>query len=161
MTPGSVAKLRSLIGDANVCMLTTVDKDGSLRSRPMAMQQADFDGNLWFFTGRHSELGSDLEAEQRVNINVARADSGVYISVSGRGEFVEDPAKARRLWSNAYRAWFPKGLDDPDLQLMKVEVEKAEYWESPNSAVVPIYSAIKAGLSEEREPIGEHGKFQA
>jgi general stress protein 26 len=159
MNAAALAKLRSLLGDARICMLTTEDGQGDLRSRPMALQQADFDGDLWFFAGRHSELGSEIARNERVNIALARTDHHVYVSISGRAQFVDDPAKAKRLWSVYYKAWFPKGLDDPDLQLMKVAVDKAEYWDSPNSAVIIVYAAVKATLTGEQQPTGEHGKF--
>ena len=46
-----IKKLGELIKDIRIAMLTTVDEDGSLRSRPMATQDAEFDGVLWFMVG--------------------------------------------------------------------------------------------------------------
>ena len=47
---GSIYKVRELLQDMRIRMLTTVQADGTLHSRPMAMQQAPFDGEPWFFT---------------------------------------------------------------------------------------------------------------
>ena len=43
-------KLDELIKNIRIAMLTTVEEDGSLRSRPMAAPQMAFQGELWFFT---------------------------------------------------------------------------------------------------------------
>ncbi len=57
-----------------------------------------------------------------------------------------------------YKAWFPKGLEDPDLTLMKVTAEKAEYWDSPNGTVVHLLGLVKALATGHRAEIGEHAQ---
>ncbi len=154
-----VSKLRSLIEDARTCMFTTADEQGSLHSRPMAIQQLDEEGRIWFFTRTQNQLGKEINLEDEVNLSVVHA--GQYVSVSGRAKYVKDPAKTKELWSSLYRAWYPKGIDDPDLQLMQVDVEKAEYWESSTSVVPIVYAALKATVTGHEVEIGEHGKLSA
>ena len=43
-------KVRKLIGDIRIAMMTTVDEAGHLVSRPMAALQMDEDATLWCFT---------------------------------------------------------------------------------------------------------------
>ncbi len=50
----SIKKLGELIEDIDIAMLTTIDDDSALRSRPMGTQQIEFDGDLWFFVGASS-----------------------------------------------------------------------------------------------------------
>jgi general stress protein 26 len=91
-----------------------------------------------------------------VNVSFSDPDKQHYVSVSGRAECLSDPAKTKELWHEAYRTWFPKGLNDPDLLLMKVKVERAEYWDSPNGAVVYLLGYLKAVTTGQRPSPGEH-----
>ncbi|MGH9631698.1 MAG: pyridoxamine 5'-phosphate oxidase family protein [Bryobacteraceae bacterium] len=129
-----VKKLAEMIKDIPVAMLTTVEKDGSLRSRPMATQNAEFDGELWFFTDVNTAKTSEIDKDHHVNVSYASPENNRYVSVSGLARVTRDRKKAEELWSPLYKAWFPKGLDDPDLALLKVQVNKAEYWDSPSGA---------------------------
>jgi general stress protein 26 len=118
-------------------MLTTVDGD-VLRSRPMATQDVEFNGDLWFFTSNRSHKMEEIEKDNRVCVAYSDPGSNTYISVSGRGTMVTDRAKIDELWSPVHKAWFPDGKDDPTLCLLKVSVEQAEYWDSPSSTLVNI-----------------------
>jgi general stress protein 26 len=125
-------------------MLTTVEADGCLRSRPMATQDTAFDGTLWFFTRVDTAKVHEIERDRHVNLSFANPSDEVYVSVSGTARVVRDQAKAKELWNPLYKAWFPQGVDDPELSLLRVEVEKAEYWDSPSSAVVQLIGFAKA-----------------
>ena len=46
-----IQKLCDLIKGIKITMMTTVEEDGTLHSRPRGTQEAEFDGDLWFFTG--------------------------------------------------------------------------------------------------------------
>jgi general stress protein 26 len=146
-----IRKLGELIRDVRICMLTTVDEVGYPHSRPMATQQVEFDGDLWFFTGRSTHKSTEVAREQRVNVSFADPDKQHYVSASGIAELVDDRAKAKELWHDAYKVWFPKGLDDPDLVLLKVKIVKAEYWDSVNSSV-----NLLSYLAGRRPTAGEH-----
>jgi general stress protein 26 len=129
----AIKTLGALIKDIKFAMLTTVEDDGSLRSRPMATQQAEFDGDLWFFTGASSAKVGEVQRDRQVNVSYADTDGQRYVSVSGTAQLVRDRAKIKELWNPIFKAWFPDGLDDPDLALLKVAVERAEFWDSPSS----------------------------
>lgn len=140
----SVSKLRDLIRDVKVAMLCTVEEDGCIRSRPMMTQKVEFDGQLWFFTGLDSGKVHEVEHEQHVNVSYANPDDQVYVSVSGRATISRDRAKMEELWNPVHKAWFPKGLDDPNIALLRVEVEKAEYWDAPSGRLVQLAGFVKA-----------------
>lgn len=139
-----VQKLGELIKGIGIAMLTTADDEGRLHSRPMANQNRDFDGTLWFFTNAQSAKVDELERDHQVNLSYADTGDQRYISVSGRATMVRDKQKMEELWSLPLKAWFPKGLEDPNIALLRVEVEKAEYWDSPSSAVVQLIGFAKA-----------------
>lgn len=155
-----VAKVGELIKGIRIAMMTTAMPDGTLRSRPMATQEAEFDGVLWFFTDKDSAKIHEVEGDSHVNISYVNVDKQHYVSVSGRATVTDDPAKAKELWSAPMRAWFPKGVDDPSLTLLRVDVDQAEYWDSPSSAVVYLIGLAKSTLTGKRYTPGpgEHAK---
>jgi general stress protein 26 len=154
----AVQKLGELIKDVRVAMMTTALPDGSLRSRPMATQENEFDGTLWFFTSVDSGKVHEIEDDTHVNVAYASPKDQVYVSVSGRARINRDRSKIDELWNPMLKAWFPDGKDDPQIALLQVEVENAEYWDAPSSAVVHLVGFIKAVATGERYDPGENEK---
>ncbi len=157
----AIEKLNGLIKDIDFAMLTTVDTDGVLRSRPMSTQEAEFDGTLWFFTSDKTHKVEEIERDNRVNASYAEPKDNVYVSVSGTASILKDKAKMEELWNPILKAWFPKGLDDPNICLLKVAVEQAEYWDSPSSTLVQIAGFVKALVTGQRADSGENQKIRA
>lgn len=155
----AIARLAKMIKGIRIAMMTTTGRDGILHSRPMATQQADFDGDLWFFTDSESGKVYEIDRENHVNINYADPGDNRYVSVSGRASVVRDREKVRELWSPIHKAWFPNGPDDPNLTLLKVGVDQAEYWDGPSSTMVQIIGFAKAALTGQRYIPGDHDKL--
>lgn len=155
--PDSIKKLGELIHEIKFAMLTSTHADGSLHSRPMATQQVEFDGSLWFFSGLNSEKVQELRANPEVNISYSSPDDQRYVSVSGLTEISRDRSKMKELWNPIFKAWFPKGLDDPDICLLHVDVTHAEYWDAPSSKMVQLAGFVKSIVTGKRlEKPGEH-----
>ncbi|HXG84688.1 MAG TPA: pyridoxamine 5'-phosphate oxidase family protein [Pyrinomonadaceae bacterium] len=155
----AIDKLIGLVEDIEFAMLTTVDTDGVLRSRPMATQKAEIDGDLWFFTNDKTHKAEEIERDNRVNVSYAEPKDNVYVSVSGAAEIVRDKAKMEELWNPILKAWFPDGLETPGICLLKVNVEQAEYWDSPSSALVQVVGFVKALVTGKRADGGENEKI--
>jgi general stress protein 26 len=153
------AKLMELIDDIKFAMLTTVDRDGSLRSRPMATLDHEPDGSLWFFTSASEPKVDEILNDRHVNLSYAEPKRQCYVSVSGKAKIIRDMRKTKELWNPLHKAWFPKGPDDPDLAILKIEIDKAEYWESPSSKVVQLVGFIKAVVTGTPYSGGEHEKL--
>ena len=154
----SIAKLKESTEGIDFCMLTTID-GGQLRSRPMSTQQAEFDGDLWFFTSDNTHKVEEIEKDNRVCVAYAKHSDSTYVSLSGRASVVKDRAKMEELWSPILKAWFPGGLDDPHLCLLKVSAEQAEYWESPSGTVVQLLGFVKAIATGQQADWGENEKL--
>jgi general stress protein 26 len=155
-----IKKLRELIKDIDIGMLTTVDEDGSLHSRPMSTNsEVEFDGDLWFFTYASSHKVTEIEHQEQVNVSFSDPHKQKYVSVSGQAELVRDRTKLQELWKPQLKAWFPKELDEPDIALLKVSVEKAEYWDAPSSFVAHTIGLVKAVTTGEKASPGEHEKL--
>ena len=152
----NIKKLGELIKDIDFCMLTTAESDGTLRSRPMSTQQVDFDGDLWFFTYASTAKVYEIQRDAQVNVSYADTKDQTYVSVSGTAQLVRDRQKMKELWNPILKAWFPKELDEPDLALIKVDVQQAEYWDSPNSKVVQVAGFVKALVTGQEAKGGEN-----
>lgn len=155
----SVAKIAALIKEIDFGMLTTVDAEGRLHSRPMSTnKEVEFDGDVWFFT--YASTPKVYEIERRPYVNVAFSDpkGQTYVSLSGRAELVRDRAKLEELWKPELKAWFPKGLDEPDIALLKINADQGEYWDAPSSIVAHAISLVKAVTTGSAAHAGENEK---
>ena len=161
MQTQDLADLRTLVERMKVTMLTTEDPSGGLRSRPLQTLELDYDGRLWFFVSASSpKVDEMLGDEGRVGLSYADPGKMDFVSISGRGELVHDRERMKALWSPWVKVWFPKGVDDPDLALLCVRIEQAEYWESPGSAVKRLYALVKARATGDTDALGEHRKLE-
>jgi general stress protein 26 len=141
----SVEKVAELAKKIRIGMFTTMDGDGHHVSRPMAQQEVEFDGDLWFFAERSSRKVEHIRAAPEVNVSLTSNDT--WISITGKAEIVDDRAKAHELWNGFVEAWFPRGVDDPNIVLIKVNGERAEYWDTPGGRVATAISLVKAKVS--------------
>jgi general stress protein 26 len=151
----AIATLRRAVHGIPIAMLTTVADDGSLHSRPMAVIEAGEDGYLWFFTAASSPKVGELLADDRVSVTFCEGAGHRYVWVGGRGELVRDRGRARELWTPAQKGWFPQGPEDPELALLRVEVERAETWDASHGRMVRLAGFLKATLTG--RPLRERG----
>jgi general stress protein 26 len=155
----AVAKLWEMIKDIDFTMFTTACPDGTLRSRPMSTQRAEFDGDLWFFTERGTGKTFEIRNEQHVCLGYADPGKNRYVSVSGVATLVDDKAKAKELWTPPLKAWFPDGPESPEVELIRVHVTEAKYWDSPSSKVVKLVGFVKAIATGQKYRPGENQKL--
>ncbi len=156
----NIRRLGEMIKDISVAMLITMEADGGLRSRPMIAQKDEFEGDLWFFTSANSAKVEEVSRSRDVNVSYADPGDQRFVSVSGIAEVVNDREKIKLLWGSGYKAWFPKGLDDPDLALIKVHVYQAEYWDAPSGKMVQIAGFVKSITSGQNYRPGENEKLE-
>ena len=142
-------KLYDLIKSMKIAMMTTVDTDGTLHSRPMHSQKADEHGDLWFFTKIQSPKITEISRDNEVNLAYSDPDKQHFVWVAGRAEIVRDKQTIESKWSEGMRAWFPKGVDEPGIALIRVHPERGEYWDSPSSTLVHLYGYVKARVAGE------------
>ena len=144
---GDRQKVWELIKDIKIALLVTTGDGGKLRGRPMAAMNKDFDGDLWFASREGAPKLAEIAEHAQVLLAYSEPKSQNYVSVSGTATVVRDRSKVKELWSEGARVWFPKGPDDPDLSLIRVAVESAEFWDAPSSAWVYAMGYAKARLT--------------
>lgn len=150
----SLAHVAKLIDGIPIAMLTTVEGDGALASRPMAALEMDAHGALWFFTDLRS---SKVEHLRVANLSFTDPRHGTYVSLSGRGEIDTDRGRIERLWTAFAKPWFPDGPDSPNLALLKFIPDAADYWDAPHSKMVRAFGVIASMVAGKPIAMGEHG----
>ncbi|WP_051313075.1 pyridoxamine 5'-phosphate oxidase family protein [Sporocytophaga myxococcoides] len=136
-------ELHDMIKDIKIAMLTTVESNGCLRSVPMTTMQTECEGLVWFFTNFDSQKVEDIRINSCINVTYSDVHKNVFVSVTGKAEVVKDPLKMQELWKPVLTAYFPDGLEDPDLGLLKVSIDEAEYWDSRTGKMIQVWEMSK------------------
>jgi general stress protein 26 len=159
-----LSKMFEKIKDVRIAMLTTFDEQNQLHSRPMYTQKPEHDGSLLFLTDADSAKVYEIKKDSHVNLSYSDPNDNVYVSVTGRASVYHDQAKIDELWSEPMRGWFPKGKEDPNIRILKVEIEKGEYWDSPSSVLTQAYAYVRAVVTGERskdDDVNQHAQVKA
>ena len=151
-----MAELCKLIEPIPVAMLSNLDAEGALVSRPMSALQVDAAGAVWFFVDLRS---SRVEFLRVVNLSFVDAARGTYVSLSGRGEIRSDRAQIQQLWTPLAKPWFPEGPDSRNLALLKFVPHTAEYWDAPHSKMVRMFAMAASVVAGKPIGMGDHATF--
>lgn len=156
-TNAEMEKIRELIADIEVAMLTTTSVEGSIRSRPMGtVLDADTAG-VWLFLATDAAAAEEIRARSRVGLIYADPERDRYVSLSGEARFVDDRGEVRRLWRAEFGKWFPGGPEDPTLGLLHVTVNQAEFWDDSAKLMRNFFDTMGAPYSGvPPEAVGEH-----
>ena len=147
-----IKKIAQLVKSAKIGLLTTRTAEGALVSRPLGMQEIEFDGDLWFFTQHPSPKTDDIALDPRVNVAF---DSGKgWVSIAGHASVTRDPGKIDELWNASAAAWFPGGRDDPTVALLRVSGDTAEYWSMDDPKLVTLFKVAKAAVTGGQPDVG-------
>jgi general stress protein 26 len=139
-------KFVPLIRGIEVALLTTVDREGRLHTRPVQTLAIGPERTLWFFTDLRSEKAFELARDVRLALGYADPKNRSYVALAGAGRLLRDSARARGLWSIDQRAYYPGGPGDEHLGLLRVLVERAEYWRASGRAA-HLLAALRARLT--------------
>lgn len=151
-----VRKVAELIKDIRTAMLVTLTPQGKPHSRPMATQEAEFDGSVWFLTDVDSGKITDIAAFPTVGITYASSASESYLSLTGKAQVLNDRQRIADFWNSFMKAWFD-GPDDPRIRLIRVDIEEAEYWDTPGGKVASLISLAKAAITGKPDDSNETG----
>ncbi len=140
-----------------VAMLTSIDPEGALVSRPMVPLEMDEHGAIWFFTHRRS---AKVEQLRSLNLSFSDAERSTYVSLCGHGDLEIDRAHIKRLWTPFARPWFPDGTDSDDLALLKFTPSAAEYWDAVDSKMVHLFATAVSVIAAKPIGMGAHGHLE-
>lgn len=155
----AIEKFQALLKDVNICMFTTVDENQQISSRPMLTTRIDEEGNVWFFTNEFSEKISDVSKDNIVNLIYSHPPKNIYVNVRGTCSLVIDRKKMEELWNPDLKKWFPDGLEDPKICLIKVSTESAYFWNHSSSKMRLLFQMIRSITKGDRYEETETGRL--
>jgi len=143
---GEFGNIAKMIRDIQIALLTTVDREGHFHARPVQTLGIEQDRSLWFFTDIRSEKAFELARDVRLGLGYADPESRTYVAIAGTGRMLRDANKARELWTVEQRAYYPDGPEDQHLVLLRVRIERAEYWVS-GGRTAHLLAAVRARMT--------------
>jgi general stress protein 26 len=149
--------LWDMIKDIRFGMLTHQHPDGKLHAHPLTTMNKKIEpaGLLFFFVARDTELGQRLQQDGNVNVSYVDHDKDRYVSVAGKARVSDDKDTKQRLFNALTKAWFPGGWQDPNLDLVEVKIEHAEYWNTQESKVTQLFKIAAAAATGTQAQMGE------
>lgn len=152
-------KFKDLVNEIKVATLITHSQDDGLKGRPMSTADIDEWGNLWFFTNEFSEKVAEIVKENEVILSYASGSDNSYVIIKGTSEIVNDNTKMQALWNPILKVWFPEGLSDPAIMLLKIKPDEIEFWDGSSNKAIVAFKMLKAFLSGKEYNDGEHKKI--
>lgn len=152
-------KIRGLLKHFRSAMLTTVTPDGTVSTRPMGvLGDADhFEGTLWFFTDDRSPKAQLVKSGAHTSVVMQSDEENAYLHLIGRASVTRDLPKMQELYTPLLRTWFPDGLEDPNVTLIRFDADKADYWNSAGGMLQVLGAFAKAVVTGQPGGGGQAG----
>ncbi len=151
-----VDRVWEVIDKAGICMMTT-RFDGGMRARPMEARPDREEGVIWFLTDQRGLKDDEIDSTPEVCLIFVYEREKVYLSLTGEAFVAHDPDRAHALWNEKQKLWW-SGPDDPNLRVVRVELEAAEMWDGPANSAVAAFEFAKARLTGAKPNLGENRK---
>ncbi|MEP6662338.1 MAG: pyridoxamine 5'-phosphate oxidase family protein [Verrucomicrobiota bacterium] len=149
-------KIRELLKKFDTAMLVTQG-----HGRPMGIAEVSENGDVWFFTARDTAKVHEIQQNEKVLI-ICQNDHARYLSLAGHADLISDRNKAKELWKESYKTWFPGGAEDRDLLLIRVRPHEVEFWDNSGfKGAKYLFEAAKAYVTGTRPDVhdpNQHGK---
>jgi general stress protein 26 len=155
----ALKKFKELVEEVKTCMFITNTTGDDEHTRPMATIETEDDGTLWFFTDARSIKVEEVNKQHAVHLVYAHPGKSTYLDVWGNAEIVTDRQQVIDKWSPIVKAWFPDGIADPNLTLLKVQPYEAYYWEAESGKMVEFFKMAASIVTGKRLAEGTEGSL--
>ena len=139
----AIPQIAALINEIDICLFATRGADGQLHARPMSNNgQVEWDGQSWFFAPTDGRLVAELRADPTA-VAAYRAEEGfTFVSVSGRVTIETDKELKERYWLDDLERWFPNGPSDPNVALIRLDADGAQWWTEDGDGTADLREAV-------------------
>ena len=156
----ALKKFKKLVEEIRVCMFITNNDIEHEHTRPMSAVDVEDDGTVWFYTDIRSIKVEEVVTDRKVHLTFAHPGKESYMDVRGTSNIVTDKALIKEKWSPVVKAYFPDGVDDPNLGLLKVQPYDVYYWEAESGKMVQFLKmAVSAVTGNTKIAQGAEGKL--
>lgn len=142
----AVRKIQKIATAARVCFFGT-RHGAALSVRPMAVQDVDAQGNVWFLSGKSSAKNAEIARNPRVQLLFANVGKSEYLNLHGTATISQDRELIKAHWTPIAKTWFHDGIDDPEATVVKVSVESGYYWNTEHGKTVSLLSVALGALT--------------
>lgn len=131
----AVKKLKELAEKSRNCFFCTNMGSFPHTSRPMALQEVDQEGKLWFISSTESQKNAEIAQDPRVTLYFQNNSSYEFLVVSGKATIHKDKALIDKYWTDFANAWF-EGKDDPKVSIISVSPDESDYWDTQDGKII-------------------------
>jgi len=144
----SKSNLYELVKSFDVAMLTT-HQAKEMHARPMVIARLDKGMDAYLLTDTDSVKVEEIDKNPHALLSFQSARQ--FASVKGEITFDHDRALLKTLWKETWKVWFPKGIDDPNIAVLKFTAQEGEYWDNSGlKGLKYVFEAAKAYIAGER-----------
>ena len=155
----AIDKLKSLIDGNKIAIFCTELTKLPIQSRPMAVQEVDDEGNLWFISSENSNKNCEIKKDDDVQLFFSNSANSQFLSFYGHATIYTDPEKIEEIWNPVAKAWFEDGKEDQDISVIKVSPKDVYYWDTKDGKIISIFKMAGAALLGTKPDIGVEGKL--
>lgn len=155
----ALKKFKELVEEVNTCMFITNTAGDEEHTRPMATIETEDDGTLWFYTDVRSIKVEEVNKQHTVHLVYAHPGKSTYLDVWGSAQIVTDRQQVIDKWSPIVKAWFPDGVADTNLALLKIKPFEAYYWEAESGKMVEFFKMAASIVTGKRLAEGTEGSL--
>jgi general stress protein 26 len=146
--PEAVRKLKQLVEQASTCFFCTNIQHGQpIPARPMAVQEVDDQGCLWFLSAKDSYKNRELATDPEVQLLFQGSAHSDFLSIHGRALVSADKKRIDELWKPLLKTWFTEGKDDPRITVIRVEPTSAYYWDTKHNRAVAFAKMVAGAIT--------------
>ncbi len=155
----ALEKLRELLAGFPITTMVTVERDGVISARPIGVvgDHAAFDGHLWFITDKRSRKVRAINDGAVTFLIFEDHGKGAYLHLTGHAQVVEDRARLEQLYTPVQRTWFPEGLEDRHMTLVRFDATQGEFWDQHNGMLRLLAAFTKAIVTGSPGSSGDTG----
>lgn len=144
----AIAKIRELAGKASTVFFCTAITTGrAVSTRPMAVQEVDEAGALWFLSASDSQQNADIARDSAVQLLGQGSSHSDFLSIYGRATVSRDRKRIEQLWKPILKTWFTAGIDDPRITVIRVDPIGGYYWDTKHNRMVVLAKMVAGAIS--------------
>lgn len=133
----AVERIKKMVEGSESCFFCTATKTpGSSGTRPMAVQQVDDEGHLWFLSAKDSHKNLEIAEHSKVDLFFQGSKHSEFLHLTGRASLSSNRAKIKELWKPLMKTWFTEGMDDPRISVIEVTPSEGYYWDNKHGDLV-------------------------
>ena len=113
-------------------------------------------GVLWFITAKDTDLARSVASGPQEAMHVVSdGGQGLYARIHGTLSLSDNRAKLDELWNAVASSWVEDGKQDPDVQLLRLDLSEAEVWATGGSMSF-LYQIAKSKITGDKPDMGDH-----